>query len=81
MKKHDIRVPFGHIWAGLQTGSRQGRPLVEPYSRDNRYIPPSVGRYSSGAFDLQTILAFVKMLGLQHFHGCAGRPTHGVLIS
>jgi hypothetical protein len=81
MKKQDIGVPFGHIWASVQKGSRHGRVLVQPYSRANRHIRPLVGRYSSGAFDLQTIPASVKMLGLQHFHDCAGRPTHGVLIS
>ena len=63
MKKQDIGVPFGHIWAGAKTGSRQGRVLVEPYSRARRPIRPLAGRYSWGAFDLQSIPAFAKMLG------------------
>ena len=63
VKKQDIGVPFGHIWMGGQNRLRQGRVLVEPYSRANRPIRPLVGRYSWGALDLQTIPAFVKMLG------------------
>ena len=62
MKKQDMGVPFGHIWTGGHKGSRQGCVLVEPYSHAERHIQGLVGRYSSGAFDLQAISAFVKML-------------------
>jgi hypothetical protein len=63
MKKHHIAVPFGHNWAGTKEGSCRQRLLGDPYRRASRHQRPPGGRYSAGAFDLQTHLAFVKMPG------------------
>jgi hypothetical protein len=63
MKKQDIGVLIGHISLGTPTGSCRRRALVEPYRRASRQKRTLSGRYSRGAFDLQTHPACVKMLG------------------